>query len=519
MQTKQLSPPRVSLNWISFGPRVILFAPCIIFALAVLFVALQGDEAIATYVPDDAFYYMSIGLNAANGDWWTVSGREITTGFSFIPALIYAGLSSIVGATSLLSLFLLQSLISAICLAASLLLMYTTLVSLIGPRRRSEIAAVLALLFITPQFLLANLGLMEVHLVILFVALIAFLYFYGVPELSTASSRRLNARLQNGGLFITCLCLPMIRLDSVTFPLLLALVGTTLTLKRRWVNAVAILTGLVAGIAMVGFFSFLISSSPIPDNVRVKLLGESNLSVLVGIKSATKTLIQSLIPIYTSNELSLLLGALAISVSILLILALRPRYHFKDNRELVSLHIAALITIAVFILQVATNRHGFQLWYVALIMCPIALLVSSLVPRIKQIRFLATPLIAVAGAVSLAQIATAPYPSQSAAWVYTRDLATNPAVNLAGWNVGIPNFLLEAPVSNLDGLVNHEVAPIASQHVALRQYLNSHRPFLILDFRSAIRPLSEDRSLDDLDVEPVTDIGPENYGLFHVAWE
>jgi|GEM_PF-778441 len=476
-------------NWLSFWKFISLL---VIIHLGVFSLRIiTSDENLRIqYIPDDAYYYLTLARNFTLYHTWTFdSGHSLTSGFhpflAYILVLIY---------------FVTEPTTDTFILYGLILSLFTTSVAVfigwsIGlGRKSSSYLACFSLIISGQSFAQNTISIMEWPLILLLTILYTLTFVY----ISSQSSRSLLLfMLGLGGSFarsdfgLLTLCLFFISLVRHFF----------LKRKEDVISAFAGLIGATLGVIIVLVHNFLFTGNFLQASARMKAFWAT-------IHTNTSTAALSLIPHALGIEfvpfhlLAMQFG-LAILTGGLLVLkrhALSKLWlNVRDNsqeqdRALIVLAAAPLVVVGYIVFYM--RNGGLQQWYTANLIIPLFFIVvytakytGEFFSRNKILKLLGSVMLLLIIGRNIAFIhlgTTAPWPHQQSMMIAGKYLSHHSFNgHIGAWNAGIIGYYQGGRIVNLDGLVNDAVYPyVVNNNLSL--YLSQEKIRYIVDFKSML---------------------------------
>jgi len=438
------------------------------------------------FVPDDGFYYLSLGRSFATlGRWTADAGRTVTSGFHPAWGWLLAGLQAVTGAG--------RDGFLAVAFAACCVLSWAALaIPLAWPLRgpRWPLHAALAVVVASPVVATNSVSLTEWPVCVL----CSGLYVWALLR---DGRRRMDWVLFAAGCAGS---LARSEFGVLPFALLAArvLLGSRASRGPRIPRLAAGLAGAVAGIAAGLLHNLAFTGEPFQSSARMKL----HWGLVEGAHDPLMPL-GLLIRLATGVEINgmerfIVVGTVA--GVLLLVPAVRAARRIA-TRELGDTE-AVLLTGGLLTLAAVVGLYSRglvpQLWYASMMTVPLVLVLRGLLgtlagarARTAALAVAATIVAADAGTVHVLRVA--PWPWQARlleAGRYAEARAWNGAVG--SWNSGVIGYYSGGRVINLDGLVNNEVVPwiMAGR---LEGYLAEKGIRYLLDFEGMVTPRYERR--------------------------
>jgi hypothetical protein len=448
-----------------------------------------SPELRVQYIPDDAYYYMTLARNFARQGRWTFdSGVSVTTGFHVLHAYALAALyyASAPAPERCVQIAVLVSWAAAVPagIAAAVFVL----------RSRRLVPPLLFLLFVVSGNMAGNtISAMEWG----WVVSLSAAYYLLFDRALGASFRGTIAALAVCG-FLGNLA----RSDFGLLPLALAMVSLcgvrTLDGRRRFAAAAAGLAGALAGVLAVTLHNFIVVGEALQSSARMKSLwgaadGPSPRPFIL-------TFLRQFG--YPAPLTFRLCAVMAILVAVVGACAVVEDYRgFGPRRtrlDEVVLHrhcmwVASLLTLAGYVAFYAFNPTSAQPWYTANVIAPAFIFICLPVAQHRALRAVpwATAMILavllIRQAPSAAQFTSErPYAHQVSmfrAGHYLHDAGL--AGRVGSWNAGIIGFYEGGHVVNLDGLVNNDVYAFAARN-RLVEYIDRESIRYVVDFEAMV---------------------------------
>lgn len=457
------------------------------------------DELRIQYIPDDAFYYLTLARNyAALGSWTFDSGVSVTSGFHLLFAYLLASAYSILPLDE--GNFVLVGVISSLLIT----IVFIGVMWFWGFRQKSILFLLFLVIIISSRNFTYNaVSVTEWALVILF----ASLYFVWFFLRNQDQKRRAIDILL---LFFLGLLGSLARSDFVLLPLSIA-VGALVISKSRSAQLFA-LTGLVGSITglLFGFaHSYFYTGSFVQSSVLMKAYWGQVAPVKIYVPPlllvralgvAGFLLLAILVIFFVLTWLAGILDGRTQSEKLLLNFFSRyaptPETLSPNERRTYSLLIisAGICILGYFILY---SRSGsVQPWYTANLIVPVLMLVlgisgfisSSISDKIwifLLLLFLTSVVLNISSIYPVSPYLS-PYPHQLSLLNAGNFLKGNlPDRKVGAWNAGIIGYFEGGHIINLDGLVNNDIYEYAVEN-NLQTYLESRDICCIVDFANML---------------------------------
>ena len=415
-------------------------------------------ELAITVVPDDAFYYLQLAHNRVRLGAWTFDGTAPTSGFHLLHAYLLAFTDLLLGAAGGDWLVMLAVAGSGAALALGLA---TSLLVRAGQKVYSAGAGWWAMVvMVSAPVIATSTMLLESHLVILGAA--AVIYVVG------AGGRHISGRAIL--MVVIGLVAALARSDFLLLPamLWLACLATRQADNARFRRATAVFLGGTLGFGLTMLHTFLVSGTLLQTSVLTKLRWSAGTGLAVGHFTAGAT------------------AAILVLAGTFVALRLRRPGAPRLFREPIGL--ASLFTILGYGLVYALATRGFQLWYAASMIGPLAFAATMLGSAVRErwTRAVAAVLVVVSATSTLVQLDREYWPWQ-VGMLHAAERVRDQAGldHLGAWNAGILSVVSGKTVTNLDGLVNDDAAAANAQS-RLFDYLRERRITDIVDYADAV---------------------------------
>ncbi len=456
---------------------------CVIAALAIIhyvWLILIPHEDLVCFIADDAFYELQIARHfLSSGKWSFDGGYSTTTGFHLLNVYLMSLIPGLLAHPWLAIHFWM-----AVGLALSILSAF--IITNFADKKFGAFALVSTFLVLTaPSFTLQSTGLMEYPYVILIAALyVSAIFLWRGEHLSILA-----------GIFLLGVIGSIARSDFGGLPLAIFLTcSIAYVLKRHseyLLKTFCGLAGAAVGVALDFLHNFLFSGHFLSDSAMTKALWGKRVGY-----SAGRPLVLVLATLTSSSRVFVLILMLFV-----LVLAIRfftlavggesdSQKHLRLEQQEIGEKDRALLAscgLCAIILYVLVYGAvpALQPWYTVNFVIPMVLVLGST-------RYVATryhvKLAYIIGAVALlvgVNIANTYQPTwndqryvlQMAEYLQAHPLAGR----IGGWNVGIPGFLTDGKIVNLDGLINDQIYPYALEG-KVEQYIDLVKIKYIVDF-------------------------------------
>jgi hypothetical protein len=484
---------------------VLVFLVLNIVAFSIL-VILAPDDLTVQYIPDDAFYYLTLSRHFSSLGYWTFdSGISVTSGFHPLLAYALATIFSVLrlDADSYVTVGVLLSLLFT--LGSIFVVWYW------GLRSGNTLLLVyLSLVISSGNFVYNAVSITEWSLTVFFAALYGLWFFnkYEKPK------KQLSDYLVLFTLGILGSCA---RSDFGLFPFAIFVASMILLLvnrhsRRHFPLAVLGLLGTLSGLVVVLTQNYVFTQELLQSSARMKALWAEWIRPNY---YAVPTLIGRFVGVA-----GLLLMAIFVALAVLprIIDQRRQRssresgftadpmsddapsmtpYGFstEDGQRLIHLTVSATICILGYALFYSRNA-SIQPWYSANLIVPMLLFIAGLSYYIdaylskkvkKALYVLFIPVIAF-NVLDHYPVSTfnAPWPHQRLMREAGIFLSENQLDGRVGaWNAGLIGYYEGGNVVNLDGLVNNDIYDYAASN-SLPAYISSRDIKYIIDFENMV---------------------------------
>lgn len=416
------------------------------------------------YVPDDAYYYLSLARNFANLHSWTFdSGISLTSGFHPLLAYVLTLLYKIFQPSEEGFLRIDLAISNIFAISPALILFWKGI-----KKQQPFILASLAILLSTRNILINSISGVEWSLLVFIIVLfcVTFLEGYSTPAGRVA-------------LFILGLTGSLARADFGLLTLSFTAASFIIWFTRKngeFLKAsITGLTGAATGVALVFLHNYLLTGLAVQSSALMKsywMLGKINWGILF--LTGLGLLALLLIPIFSGN--------------------LAKKIKISDQQLFFSL--GALFTWIGYGVFYSKNSD-VQPWYSANFLFPIFMFLIVLWNSIqhgwlKKYTFVPHLFFGIGFAVIFLQTCINSYPinEQNSQWPhqliflqageYLRDHPLDHA-RVGAWNAGIINYYQGGDVINLDGLVNNEIYAYAIQDSSF-EYIQKVNIEYVIDF-------------------------------------
>ncbi len=432
----------------------------VVFTLAWARFAAYPLAEKACRVPDDGFYYLTLGRAYAQSGVWTFdNGVSTTTGFHPLYAVVSAGIMRLFPSISPDALLSLHGALGFLCLFAAAWLLLDVITSRLPPSGAYGAGFVL----LGGACLCCPLMAMEWPYAVLGDALVVWALFARRPE----SRARIAVAFASGALAIVA------RTDAIVPVACYACVLLWFGRRSRAAIArgAAALTGAAVGTMLVAFYFHAVSGSWTQGSARMKtfwrlLHGREPLRLL---GTLTRTTPFGWWLIESPNALAITAGTVVLAATIVLAVVLRRRAAIASppagvggGRELVVAGaLAATTTLGAYMY----GLNGGQAWYTAHFVAPVAILCAA---GLGWVLRSTPPRLGLAFMTSFAVISF--FASGVRIWRHQRLLVdagrwvSEHPLRGAAWNAGVAGFFSNASIVNLDGLVNDDIHGDVFQH-------------------------------------------------------
>jgi hypothetical protein len=449
-------------------------------------------EQKVTYIPDDAFYYLTLARNFTLYHTWTFdSGVSLTTGFHLLHAYVLALLFALFQPDSF-DFIDISLVCSAMVWSAALIIALW-----VGNTRRNYLFLIcLAILISSNTFAMNIVFIMEWPYVLL-LAEVYVLVLY-----STFSGNGLTTR-KKYGLLILAFFGSLARSDFGLLPL--SLLISLVIIQRRRDAVFAPLLGLVgstAGVIFLFVHNFLFTGGIFQSSALMKALWKQSAAYLkYGDHYILGPLSLTLPPaqIVLLNKLVFFLGILLLGVmASLLFQRLSKTFGFTIPQPEGAFIAGAMLCLLLYFWLLDLSET-YPPWYSANLLIPQFILLLALFHFIEKIllRFFhnkAIPILAISVLALLLSQRVIPgiyqsapiWPHQTLMYQEGADLSHQPLDGkIAAWNAGILGYFQGGKIINIDGLVNDDIYAYASQN-RLADYIDKSGVGYIVDFSKMV---------------------------------
>jgi len=465
---------------------VALFA-VLLWAYSGYTVLTSSPEQRVQFVPDDAYYYLTLARNFVHQNQWSFdSGVSLTTGFhpahayalATVYSLTHASEEEFVSYNIVLSMIVL---LPAILLAVSFAI-YTG---------RIQLSLWLLLFVLSRNFSLNTVSGTEWSWVVTFSAFYCLAFWL----LSRAHTQGALIMLLSTG-FLGSLA----RTDFGLLPAALALASViafrTSTDRSRMRAAFAGLTASFLGVFVCFCHNYLATGHYLQSSARMKSLW------LATYGPSVRPIMEKILTLFGERSpLTLFLVIILVLNTVICgFRRFRARFFSEStvnesatNSDATSIGAAlwygSLFTIIGYIVFYSLNPAGIQHWYTACLVVPVFLLVNlpflngASTDRIRVATLLVLlVLVARQGTAARTFLTNPEWPHQVSmfrAGHYLNHRCFDGRVG--SWNAGIIGYYEGGRVINLDGLVNNDIYPFAKNN-QLEEYLDKVRIRYVVDF-------------------------------------
>lgn len=476
---------------LSFWTAVVIIAALNIIVFSLLIMT-SVDDLKVQYIPDDAYYYLTLSRNFSSLGIWTFdSGISVTSGFH----LLFAYLLS--------SLFLLLDLNTnsfvtyGLILSALFALASISVMCFWGRKQKNVLFLMFFVLVISSRnFVYNTVSLTEWSLTILIASLYCVWFF-------TNFNNPVIKIIDFLVLFMFGLLGSLARSDFGLFPFSIALATFVFflfirTSKRKLLFAFVGLMGTLTGLLVVLIHNYIFTNEILQSSAKMK------------------TYWAQLEPPNYYEVLFLIEGIIGLTglllLALLIVSAIFPKFirkkdiHSSTNEDqqthshdsMYSFYIM-LVSAGICILGYTLfySRNGaIQPWYTANLIIPILMLIFAISDYItvslhEQVKFLflllflSTLIFNISNLYPISMI-NAPWPHQKFmfdAGVYLKENIPN--CRIGAWNAGIIGYYQGGHIVNLDGLVNNDIYTYAVNN-DLPAYLSSRAICYVIDFENML---------------------------------
>lgn len=404
----------------------------------------QPDDVLIGVIPDDAFYYLQLARNRLALGAWTFDGTAPTTGFHPLHAYVLMALRGLLGSAAddwRLS-FAVMGFGGAVSFGASAWLVARAATRISG----RDAALWTTLAFVTPAAAILPTLLMESQWVVL----------AGAATVHAVTQGGRVSKVGAWGLFSLGVLGSLARTD---FGLLPAAITASILIFANGNRAAArrsgmILIGAVVGVGLTMLQNYAIAGQVLQASARVKLYWASQAGW--DLTRPASRLAFAILPFWAAAQpilLALVLIAFA-AAGLWGVLSAGRRLGLPSGVEPVGA--ACLLTLAGYVALYSMNSQALQIWYSAMFVVPVAFLWAEIGARLSSALAVIVALVLVLATFGTTGLSL--WPAQSGMLAASQRLTTMPIDHLGSWNAGILGYTSGKIVTNLDGLVNDDVA-------------------------------------------------------------
>jgi len=459
---------------IIFWTTVILILVVNIFVFSAMMLAVP-EELRVQYIPDDAYYYLTLARNFSHQGLWTFdSGISLTSGFHLLFAYLLAGAFSLFQFTNP-GFVIFGILLSLIFALGSILAVW-----FLGFTQKNALILMFFALVVSSQNFVFNVvSVTEWSLTVLVSGLYCIWFFTRIRTSTIARNDYywLFALGFLGSLARSDFGLLPFGIAAAVLVLFFASMVSKEELRFSWVG----LAGAVVGLLLLFFHNYFTTSEILQSSAKIKTYW---MRILPESYDVGPFMLKQLLGI----------GGLLLLV-LLFVAAIWPQVKQKKRVRPNTVQMVMFLSSAVCILGYVifySRTPGVQPWYSANFIIPVVLLVGGISGfmsdqiRNKIVLALTFPILIV-----LIVNVSSQYPidsihspwahqaSQFQAGVYLHDYPLPGKVG--AWNAGVLGYYEGGHIINLDGLVNNDVYEYII-HNELPEYLSSRDIVFILDF-------------------------------------
>lgn len=444
-----------------------------------------SPDKLVQFVPDDAFYYLTLARNFSHTGFWSFDKVAPASGFHPLWGYILAAFYYVNPGISLRTIFLIASLIGVTCLAVSTFLVSKTTQRLFGPK------SILAVVFIFAGTIALQIQtwMMEGPLAIFFASLL-FYYLYREEKLP-----------QSGIVvaFFLGLMGTVSRSDFGLIVLWIALVFFYYRKQNKDINligSISAFAGSVAGIIFITFHTYWISKNFFQASAQEKAFwtkteGHSFYAaahVLYQMVNPMSNAFPPFLPPSPLHKAAQLIGGgfrvIALwGIAYLIWKGLKD--HWQDKQK--YLVISCIGIILSYISFYYFDSVAIQAWYSTHLYAPLAFLAAASLSLLGNKSWRAVVIVALICTCCSVFFSLKPTTPWQEAMYRAGIYLHNHPENLpeGSWNSGIIGFFSEGGVINLDGLVNDEILPY-SKSGTLAAYVYKRQIKSILESPSVL---------------------------------
>jgi len=444
------------------------FALVIINLILWIIRIISGSEYIQVqFLPDDAYYYLTLARNfALSGEWTFDSGQTITTGFH----ILYAYFLVVMHKINIIGNYVNFSVITSFIF---ILLLLSIIYGLYRRHQNNTILLTAALFISSMNFTYNSFSVVEWNPVVLISALY-FCIMYGNYLKKPVKKNLILSTLGFLG------CLARVEFILTVFCLFLGSMLIHLFNKnnqnKHLLLSLIPLAGSFLGIFVVFGHNYYFSGEIFQSSARVKYFWSQ--SIGYNFIPFLYNCLRIFIPIprlYTDPFLKDIIYRFILFIFPIIVLLpaiiwrnkiifiIRNISFMNINPNLVKVFIGCMLTVLSYILFYGFNSQGIQSWYSATVIVPLSILAYIIIAKIiskKEIAVKVILLLLIALNISITWIAEPLYKGQEIKAAKGKFVAKNlQNTNIAAWDSGIIGYFSGGRILNLDGLVNNEIGP------------------------------------------------------------
>lgn len=476
-----------SLSFWSFV-TILVALNTIVFSV---FIMTSVADIKVQYIPDDAYYYLTLARNFSSLGIWTFdSGVSVTSGFHLLFAYLLSSLLFFLDLDT--NSFVTSALImSTLFTLASISVMWFW-----GLKQKNVLFLMFFVLVISSRnFVYNTVSLTEWSLTILIASVYCVWFFSKLKNPLITITNFLV-------LFMVGLLGSLARSDFGLFPFSIFLATTAFLFKRnankKLLFAFVGLMGTLTGLLAVLIHNYIFTNEILQSSAKMKTYWAKFLA-------PNYYAVPSLI-----GEIIGFTGLLFLAL--LIVLAILPKFTRKmdtrssiDENQKTNFHNRSysfyimLVSGAICILGYTLfySRNGvIQLWYTSNLITPILIIIFAISDYVtgslhKHVKYIFSLLLLSTLIFNISQLypistIKAPWPHQKFlfdAGVYLNE--NSPNCKIGGWNAGIIGYYQGGHIINLDGLVNNDIYLYAVNN-DLPAYLSSRKICYVIDFENML---------------------------------
>lgn len=446
------------------------FVAVILQSVHVAYVLSGGAARIATFFPDDAFYYLRVARYFASQGHWTFDGSAPATGFHLLWGYGWAAVFALAPGLDLPGIYVLSFGVGVACYVLSAAALATLVVECYGS---TALLAVVALFLGSSLFVLPALG-MESAPTLLFASAVCLLLFrprrepMRWPQLAMLYGAGLLGMLSRSDFGVLAFaCLAACIVDS----------ARRRDLSIRAVRpALICFAGAVTGLALVMGHCWLVSGQLLQASAQTKYFWSSlnGHAITAPLLLLASSIVYKLPWATTSMYLVLAMLSIAIVVGV--------RHTLRTQAPIAPV-VAGILAIVGYVLLYSRDSRALQIWYVASFGAPLTLVCAPAAVAVgNRFRSLTIGLVVIAAAGIFALSLRPLWPNQQGLKDAGEFLAARPELAPVGaWNAGSMGYFAGRPVTNLDGLINDDILPYARSGT-LADYVRKRHLAYIVDY-------------------------------------